>query len=226
MTLKFESFLGEATGHCGHCGYNVSFDRAGSNRIAPKWSPTLSSPMAEGTILVASYVCTYCKGVTVLRLDVDGTFEKANVRSVKVLYPEPVTRRLDPAIPVKIRSLYEEAALCESNGAVRAAGVIYRAAVEEMCADLSATGNNLYERIEKLSGLGLDATVVEDMHEARMLGNDSIHQGLAYAPDEVADVADLIEEALVVLYVQPAQRAAYRQKRKARRDQARQTDGN
>lgn len=37
-----------------------------------------------------------------------------------------------------------------------------------------------------------------------MLGNDSVHKGLEYAPDEVADIAGLIEEAALVWYVQPA----------------------
>ena len=50
-----------------------------------------------------------------------------------------------------------------------------------------------------------------------MLGNDSIHAGITYSEQEVADVAGLIEEAVLVLYVQPEQKRAMREARKARR---------
>lgn len=51
-----------------------------------------------------------------------------------------------------------------------------------------------------------------------MLGNDGLHDGLAYSQDEVQDVASLIHEALLVLYVQPAQKQRFREKRQANRD--------
>ncbi len=41
-----------------------------------------------------------------------------------------------------------------------------------------------------------------------MLGNDSIHAGLTYSAEEVEDVAKLIEEAVLVLYVQPEEKPA------------------
>ncbi|XVQ14520.1 hypothetical protein ACQP1W_18920 [Spirillospora sp. CA-255316] len=58
---------------------------------------------------------------------------------------------------------------------------------------------------------------MQGFHEARLLGHDSIRDLLEYAADEADDVADLIEEAVCVLYVQPARKATNRQKRAARR---------
>lgn len=94
---------------------------------------------------------------------------------------------------------------------------MYRATVEELAKDQQATGGNLYEKIESLKGK-LSAELVEDLHEARMLGNDSIHAGLIYSAEEVEDVAKLIEEAVLVLDVQPEEKRAMRDARKARRD--------
>jgi hypothetical protein len=53
-----------------------------------------------------------------------------------------------------------------------------------------------------------------------MMGDDSIHRGLTYSADEVEDVAKLIEEAVLVLYVQPEEKRAMREARKTRRDAA------
>lgn len=96
---------------------------------------------------------------------------------------------------------------------------MYRAAVEELVKDQNATGADLYRKIDSLKGQ-LPTELVEDLHEARMLGNDSIHAGIAYSAEEVEDVAKLIEEAVLVLYVQPEEKRAMRNARKARRDAA------
>lgn len=53
-----------------------------------------------------------------------------------------------------------------------------------------------------------------------MLGNDSIHAGITYTAEEVEDVAQQIEEAVLVLYVQPEQKRAMRDARTARRNAA------
>lgn len=96
---------------------------------------------------------------------------------------------------------------------------MYRAAVEEITREQEAVGGNLYNKIESLRGRLADE-LVDDLHEARMLGNDSIHAGITYSEEEVEDVAQLIEEAVLALYVQPEQKRAMRDARKARRSAA------
>lgn len=138
-----------------------------------------------------------------------------------MVYPHPAPRELHETVPDAIRSLYAEASKCEQASAMRGAGVLYRAAVEELVKDQGAAGKDLYNKIEDLKIKGLDDGLVDDLHEARMLGNDSIHAGIVYSAEEVADVAALIEEASVTLYVQPAEKRRLREARKARRDATR-----
>lgn len=136
--------------------------------------------------------------------------------------PHEPPRRLHESAPEAVRSLYVEASTCEKAKAFRAAGVMYRAAVEELVKDQHATGGTLWHKIEGLRGKLADE-LVQDLHEARMLGNDSIHAAITYSEDEVNDVAELIEEAVLVLYVQPEQKRAMREARKARRTETGQS---
>jgi hypothetical protein len=227
MALQNIGGLRSDTGYCGHCKVHVSFRKLAPIELAPSYHAGPPASTAREVVIKETLICSHCGAATLVLLffnefEANVPVDSQQPARTLVVYPAPTPRALDPSVPEKIRGLFEEAALCEVHGALRAAAVMYRAAVEEMCAHLGAAGNNLFDRIEALAGLGLDTTVVEDMHEARMLGNDSIHKGLVYAPDEVADVAELIEEALVVLFVQRAQRAAFRERRRERREQARQ----
>ncbi|MFD6184873.1 DUF4145 domain-containing protein [Streptomyces goshikiensis] len=168
--------------------------------------------------------CDYCKRTTAelvwwekpeeLR-DKDDADMFAMVKR-RTIYPEPTPRTLQPEIPERIRSLFDEAARTESAGAVRLAGAGYRAVVEEICKDQGATGRTLYDKITNLDGR-LSPDVIDALHEARMVGNDSLHDGLAYSQDELADVAELVTEVVTILYVHPAQRAAMAAARAARR---------
>ncbi|TDC00700.1 DUF4145 domain-containing protein [Nonomuraea longispora] len=109
-----------------------------------------------------------------------------------------------------------EGSRCENVGAYRGAAAMYRATIEELVKERGATGKSLYDKIENLKpSLGDD--LVTDLHEARMLGNDSVHDGLLYSAEEVGDVAELIIEMTEILYVQPARKAKMRQERQKRR---------
>lgn len=208
--------------YCGHCNLNVSMTLLDERRLRPG-PPGRYTGFERGPLVTTEqqWVCSHCDQSS-LRLvqhrtipGKDGTRRKRAVQSV--LYPKAKARGLDNSAPEAVRSAFAEAAVCRAAGAMRAAGVMYRAAVEEICKDRGATGPNLYSKIENLGTQGLDTEIVQDFHEARLLGNDSIHDLLAYATDEVDDIADLIEEAVYALYVQPAKKADYRQKRAARR---------
>jgi ribosomal protein L44E len=139
------------------------------------------------------------------------------------LWPKVTPRELPPEAPAVAREVFAEAALAEAAGAFRLAGIGYRATVEQIVKEQGASGRNLYERITALASNGVPQGVVDAFHEARMVGNDAAHDALAYSGEELADVADLIEETVLVLYVQPAQRAAMAQKRAARRAAAKNT---
>jgi hypothetical protein len=55
------------------------------------------------------------------------------------------------------------------------------------------------------------------MHDTRLTANWSVHDGVSFSPEEVADLSELVREAAEILYVQPARRAALAAARAARR---------
>lgn len=228
------------TGWCPNkCKAFVGFTFIRRSMIAPAYSDTAGTVQvarAHGisTSAIGSWLevwrCQVCHSpilITEQRLlwpgkEVNEPAEE-RVHHRALLYPKPEARPLDSSIPEKIRSVFAEASKTEAVGAYRAAAVMYRAVVEEVCAERQSSGNNLKDKIKDLAQCGVDADLLADMDEARLLGNWSIHQGVTFAAAEVADVASLVEEALIEIYVLPAQRKAMRDARKARRDSVGQT---
>ena len=145
--------------------------------------------------------------------------EKEERRWRTMVSPAESPRALHESAPEAVRSLFAEASKCEKAKAFRAAGVMYRAAVEELVKDQGADDWGLKDKIKSLKGK-LSDELIEDLHEARMLGDDSIHKGITYSAEEVEDVAKLIEEAVLVLYVQPEEKRRMRDARRARRSRA------
>jgi hypothetical protein len=156
---------------------------------------------------------------------------KPEIKHSSVLsLPQSRPRRLPgDGIPDAVRSFYEEGGLAEAAGAPRAAAAMFRGAVESICDALqiprtavNKSGReyqrSLRERVDDLATKDIDDDVVSDMHEARLVGNDSLHDGLSYSEDELADIADLIADAVQLAFVQPAERRSMREARKARRE--------
>ena len=226
----------DGTGLCPHCGHHVAADLVGQAQVSPTWNPryarhssvdpALAPPMPEARDTIAGYACQFCQGPIAflehwqkVETDAAGHPSLERVRRTMIVPAKP-PRQLPEAAPAGVASLYEEASICEDAGALRAAGVLYRAATEEMVKDQGGTGRDLKAKINSLTPR-LDAEVLEDLHESRIVGNDSIHAGVQYAAEEIADVAELLWEAAFVLYEQPAQKASMRAARKARHDAAR-----
>ncbi len=216
-------------GYCPWCKQGSAFEMKREVHYAtPKYGGTytfsqdLEGPTRTGVLF---YECLHCEKAIVLlehsvRLPSQEPGGEPLVKTWRVMAsPAESARTLHESAPEEVRSLYAEASTCEKARAFRAAGVMYRAAVEEIVKEQGATGAQLWHKIESLKGK-LSDELVEDLHEARMLGNDSIHAGLTYSAEEVEDVAKLIEEAVLVLYVQPEEKRAMREARKARRDAA------
>ncbi len=182
-------------------------------------APRPTSPYRTGIKVIE---CLHCNKAIILLEHVvrlpggeDGG-EPSERRWTTMVSPAESPRSLHESAPERVKALFAEASTCEKAKAFRAAGVMYRATVEELVKDQKATGGTLYDKIESLKGTLTDE-LIKDLHEARMLGNDSIHAGIEYSAEEVEDVAHLIEEAVLVLYVQPEEKRAMREARKARR---------
>jgi hypothetical protein len=141
----------------------------------------------------------------------EGEFE------VHYAWPRFVPQQLPESVPEPARGLYFEGSQSASIGARRAAAGAFRAAVEAVVKDKGAKGKDLKERIAALEDIGVDADTVRDLHEARLTGNWSMHEGTDFSAEEIDDVAELIAAACYELYEEPAKRAAMREAREARR---------
>jgi hypothetical protein len=203
---------------CAHCGVGTIQRKRSVRRVSPEFE---ESPSAKAGIFEKMWSCDFCNGVTVELIECDGSSGNGGggrkITSIIQLWPTRTERELEADVPEPIRDRFREGSACEGAGAYRGAAAMYRAAVEELCKERGATKKTLYDKIEELRGQ-LDVDLVRDLHEARMLGNDSVHDGLAYSPEEVADVAQLIVEMTQILYVEPAKRAAMRAARQQRRE--------
>lgn len=206
---------------CPNCSRDTSLARRNRRQVWPDISDNLVLPTGE-CVFEEVWSCAFCRR-TVVELHqygadhAEGVDDAAEPNEILVVWPGRTPRDLDPSCPAEVTSLYREASIAENAGALRAAGAMYRATVEELCTAQGANGRDLQERINDLVKRGVEQGVVDDLHEARLLGNWSLHEGLEFAGEEVADVADLIQEAVLAIYVQPAQRQAMRNARRQRR---------
>jgi hypothetical protein len=216
-----------STGECPNCGLNVSFTLQHSRQIFPTLQQPgefPSPPVGEVYVREFVRVCVHCNRTVVTiqgfcRIDAESNSNAVKVGEEERVWPPSEPRELPVTAPAEVRSLYAEGSRCESAQSYRGAAGMYRGAVERLCEDRGAAGKDLNQRINDLVNRGVTAEIVADLHEARLLGNWSLHDGLEFSAAEVADVAELIAEAVHVLYVEPAERARMRQARKDRRDQ-------
>ena len=226
-------------GQCPHCRNHAALSVQEDGIVK---SPDTASFFAEGNKvnvfqhlappfhvrLAVTLTCDYCDNQTIFHrvveavaassLDLEGfTQPKLKTVLVQQLWPSPVPREIAAEAPEAVRAVFADAAKAEAAQAFSLAGVGYRAVVEQIVKDQGAAGDSLYKKIEDLRSRGLTEDLISSFHEARAVGNTSVHDGMSYAPDEVADIAELITEAIHALYVVPAQRAAMQASREARR---------
>lgn len=97
-------------------------------------------------------------------------------RKILALYPSVKIRFDSTNIPSSIRKSFEEAIDCFSYKNFRAAAVMIRRTVDQICQDKKAEGRDLYDRIEQLkTRIILPPEFFSGMHNLRMLGNDAAH---------------------------------------------------
>lgn len=209
---------------CPHCEMNTSM-AVGSRQELQGLTQKFTDGTERGlTLFTIQLTCDYCSGnclflwevVNPIGVNSGAHYETVNLTRV---YPEPnpKVRHISSDAPPSVREVFKEAALAEVSGAYRLAGVGYRSVVERIAKEKGAVGNSLYSKITSLGEQGVPGNIVDAFHEARVVGNDSVHDGLAYSREEIADIAELIGEAIFVLYVQPAERARMAAARAARR---------
>lgn len=104
-----------------------------------------------------------------------------------------------------IKSLLGEAIACHGAGAYRAAAIIVRRLLEQICHENDAQGKNLHQRLESLHDkVALPNALFEAMGELKLLGNDAAHvEAKSYDDvgiEEAAVAIELSKEILKSLY--------------------------
>ncbi|MFE3471272.1 DUF4145 domain-containing protein [Streptomyces bacillaris] len=215
-------------GLCPHCAHQATLTCT-SHQELEGTRETNREPTVVRYLMTLN--CHWCKKESVFLRLADFRWHKAHgnhhvagitTKDLEQVWPKKTPRELAPEAPEAAREVFAEGALAEAAGAYRLAGIGYRATVEQIVKERGASGRQLAHRITALTGLGVPQEIVDAFHEARFVGNDAAHEALAYSAEEIADIAELIHEAVLVLYVQPAQRAKMSAQRAARRTAAKQ----
>ena len=122
------------------------------------------------------------------------------------VYPSPLPSPTEKDIPDLIRLDLDEAKICFSSGAYRAAAVMARRAMQVAAIEKGATGDKLVSQIHSLQQAGKITMDLKDWADAvRWVGNDAAHpNGTQVTKDDAGDVLQLSEQFLHVLYVAPA----------------------
>lgn len=124
--------------------------------------------------------------------------------------PEPIPKPIDERIIEAVKRDFQEAILCFSFGAFRAAAVMARRALQNICLDKGAEEK---DRLEKqVDWLFKQGIITKDLkewaHEVRLVGNDAAHpkkpeNDQPITKEEADDILQLLEQFCQVLYVAP-----------------------
>lgn len=215
---------------CPHHGRDSSFEWIWRGHVTPMWQQLPVGSLLYGGAPyteIRAFRCQFCQAVTLVvhqfppshpEQTESGVSGPAFPTESRILYPSVSTPRMAPEAPREVASLWEEAAICANAGALRGAAGCLRAAVERIAADKGAVGSSLQKQITDLGKkTGLEPDLVTALHDTRLTGNWSLHDGVEFSRDEIEDLAELVKDTVEILYVQPARRAAMAAARAQRR---------
>jgi hypothetical protein len=112
----------------------------------------------------------------------------------------------DPVnLPDRIKESFEEAIVCHANGCYRAAALMVRRTLEEVCGDKGTSGEHLKARLKNLSStIIIPRDLIEGADDLRLLGNDAAHiEARTYdkiGKEEVEVAIELAKEILKAVY--------------------------
>jgi len=108
----------------------------------------------------------------------------------------------DPqGLPARCEATLKEAVACHGVGAYRAAAMMVRRLLEEICEENAATGKDLHNRLKQLrTKIVLPEALFGAMNELKALGNDAAHiEAKVYDNIDQGEAADSIELAKEIL---------------------------
>jgi len=103
-------------------------------------------------------------------------FIQENTNNTFNFYPPELIDFDSKGIPQEIVSTFEEALKCHADECYRAAAMMIRRTIEELCKIQGATGGNLKDRIKNLGGkIIVPQALLDGIDNLRLLGNDAAH---------------------------------------------------
>jgi Domain of unknown function (DUF4145) len=132
------------------------------------------------------------------------TIESSDGKIAEIEPPQLLDFNPD-GLPENCLRTLKEAIACHAGGAYRAAAMMVRRLLEEICDANSAKGNNLHERLNSLKSIiVLPTDMFDAMFALKALGNDAAHiEAKEYneiGRDEAEVSIELVKEILKALY--------------------------
>jgi hypothetical protein len=165
-------------------------------------------------------LCGRCNSPFLIReslYGIPGEFE--TVTNEVVLYPPPAGHELD-GLPEPVSRSLEQAHRSFSTASYDACALMCRRALEAVCKNLSASGNNLAQRISDLKVKGhIDEKLHQWAHGVRLLGNEAAHDvETPVTQEDACDILDLTEAVLLYAFTLEKKFQAFQARRSKRQE--------
>lgn len=198
--LQVDEVTGSAQGHavsitCPHCRKIGSFASA-HGASGATFRKKVGNTVTDLTAVVRICPNMACRGLV---------FVVSQGGFVYEALPRPLLDFDLNGLPARCQTTLEEAVRCHAAGAHRAAAMMVRRLLEEICDENGATGNNLHQRLAALkTKITLPNALFDAMSELKALGNDAAHVEAkdydSIGKDEAEDSIELAKEILKSLY--------------------------
>lgn len=188
---------------CPHCRHIGVFSSLMPSKTAVSYSKRGTKLLSQ-TVFSASFqtflACCpnrSCQGIVLVTSD--------GSNKIKIVMPPELIDFSTDGLPDNLVRTLEEAVKCHAYGSYRAAAMMVRRLLEEICELNQAEGSTLHARLLNLkSKVVLPETFFDAMGELKALGNDAAHvEAKTYdniGEDEAADSIELAKEILKALY--------------------------
>lgn len=155
--------------------------------------------MVANSAIASARRCPSCRALVFI------VYKGTNPAEVIASYPPEVIDFDTTGLPTPVVESLGEALVCHSQGCHRAAAIMVRRTLEEVCHDKGATGKDLKDRLAALGSLVLlPQALIAGLSDLRLLGNDAAHiKSTTYqqvGKDEIEVAIDVTKTVLQAVY--------------------------
>ena len=189
---------------CQHCG------NSGLHTVLESVIEVETIEFEHGNSFEENFEITFCRCENCNR---HSLFSFLNGNSDEAWSLFPREKQIDQSVPKSIRNAYSEALKIKKISSI-AFVIMIRRALDLLCKQEGATGNNLYEKIIDLGKKELIPKVLSDMADTiRLIGNDRAHDDNEILKENDLDVLDDFYSSIIeYVYIGPRKVELLRQK--------------